>query len=133
MDSRFGASSACRRPARATPTRRPRRSPAMAADGRLVVGRALSAPGREPPTGPVAIRIVDGRIAAIEPADSLDEASAGLIALPAPTNAHDHGRGLRTLAFGAVDDRLEAWLQTLPFEPKSDPYLSAAVAFARMA
>lgn len=56
-----------------------------------------------------------------------------MIALPAPTNAHDHGRGLKTVAFGAADDRLECWLPALAREPRSDPYLSAAVAFARMA
>ena len=65
--------------------------------------------------------------------ERLDSATAGLIALPAPTNAHDHGRGLRTLAFGAADDRLECWLSALSREPRSDPYLNAAVAFARMA
>ncbi len=53
--------------------------------------------------------------------------------MPAPANAHDHGRGLRTLAFGAADDRLECWLAALPREPRTDPYLNAAVAFARMA
>jgi len=52
--------------------------------------------------------------------------------MPAPTNAHDHGRGLRTIAFGAADDRLECWLSALSREPPSDPYLNAAVAFARM-
>jgi cytosine/adenosine deaminase-related metal-dependent hydrolase len=105
----------------------------MAAETTLIVGRVLCAPGHEPPIGPTAIRIMDGRIAAVEPVDSVDQASAGVIALPAPTNAHDHGRGLRTLAFGALDDRLEAWLQTLFFEPRTDPYLNAAAAFARMA
>ena len=53
--------------------------------------------------------------------------------MAAPTNAHDHGRGLRTLAFGAVDDALECWLLTLSREPKVSAYPRAAVAFARMA
>ncbi len=85
--------------------------------------------------GPTAIRIAGGRIQAIESLDPerLDSTSAGLMAIPAPTNAHDHGRGLRTLAFGAADDRLECWLAALPREPRTDPYLNAAVAFARMA
>jgi cytosine/adenosine deaminase-related metal-dependent hydrolase len=107
----------------------------MPAESTLIVGAALPTPGRGPALGPSAIHIVGGRIAAIESVDPgrLDPAAAGLVALPAPTNAHDHGRGLRTIAFGAVDDRLEAWLPTLALEPASDPYLNAAVAFARMA
>jgi cytosine/adenosine deaminase-related metal-dependent hydrolase len=55
------------------------------------------------------------------------------VALPAPVDAHDHGRGLRTAAFGAADATLETWLAALPLEPKVDPYLRAAVAFARLA
>ena len=53
--------------------------------------------------------------------------------LPAPTDAHDHGRGLKTLAFGALDDTLEVWLSALGQEPATDPYRRAAVAFARLA
>ncbi len=104
-------------------------------DTTLIVGGALCAPGIQPPLGPTAIRIAGGKIAAIEPVDpgQLDSTTAGLVALPAPTNAHDHGRGLRTVSFGAADDRLECWLQALALEPRSDPYLNAAVAFARMA
>jgi cytosine/adenosine deaminase-related metal-dependent hydrolase len=107
---------------------------AQAEDTTLIVAAALAAPGRQPPLGPTAIRISDGRITAIEPvAGPIGPVAAGLLALPAPTNAHDHGRGLRTIAFGAADDVLESWLPTLAREPRSDPYLSAAVAFARMA
>ncbi|MBB5752696.1 amidohydrolase family protein [Prosthecomicrobium pneumaticum] len=99
-------------------------------DAVIAVSALLGEPGRTAPTGPVAIAIADGRIAAIEP---VDEAPAGTLALPAGANAHDHGRGLRTLAFGAVDDALEAWIPTLGREPKLDAYRRAAVAFARMA
>jgi cytosine/adenosine deaminase-related metal-dependent hydrolase len=55
------------------------------------------------------------------------------LALPAPTDAHDHGRGMKTVAFGALDDTLEVWLSALGQEPATDPYLRAAVAFARLA
>lgn len=96
----------------------------------IEVGAVLAAPGRGPASGPARIRIADGRIAAIEP---LDGAGNGLMAIAAPANAHDHGRGLRTLAFGAVDDALEAWIPTLGREPKLDAYRRAVVAFARMA
>jgi cytosine/adenosine deaminase-related metal-dependent hydrolase len=61
-----------------------------------------------------------------------DDASGALI-LPALSNAHDHGRGMRTIAFGAGDDALEVWIAALAREPATDPYLRAAVAFARMA
>jgi cytosine/adenosine deaminase-related metal-dependent hydrolase len=107
----------------------------MAAETTLIVGAALPTPGRAPALGPTAIHISAGRIAAIEPVDldGVDPEMAGLIALPAPTNAHDHGRGLNTVGYGAVDDRLEAWLPTLSREPPTDPYLNAVVAFARMA
>jgi len=96
----------------------------------LEVGAVLASPGREGATGPMRIRIVDGRIAAIEP---IEGPGNGTIAIAAPANAHDHGRGLRTLAFGATDDALEAWIPTLGREPKLDAYRRAAVAFARMA
>lgn len=60
------------------------------------------------------------------------EAPAGApVVLPALSNAHDHGRGLRTVAFGAGDDALEVWIPKLGLEPKVDPYLRAAVAFGR--
>ena len=72
----------------------------------------------------------DGRISAIAPAASADD---GLLMLPALVDAHDHGRGLRTLATGAVDQPLELWLPWLGQEPYVDPYLRAAVAFARNA
>jgi cytosine/adenosine deaminase-related metal-dependent hydrolase len=93
------------------------------------VGAVLSAPG-VPPAGPSRIRIAAGHIAAIEPLDGPDN---GLIALAAPVNAHDHGRGLRALAYGAADDALEAWLPTLAREPALSAYHRAVVAFARMA
>src|SRR5579859_1670453 len=70
-------------------------------------------------------------VAALE-AGELSATERGLLALPAPSNAHDHGRGLKTIAFGAFDDTLEIWLAALGQEPASDPYLRAAVAFARL-
>lgn len=94
------------------------------------VGAILANPGKGAASGPARISIEDGRIAAVTP---LGGATTGTIAIAAPVNAHDHGRGLRTLAFGAVDDGLEAWIPTLSREPKLDAYRRAAVAFARMA
>lgn len=94
------------------------------------VGAILVEPGKAPASGPARITVADGHIAAIAP---LEGPSPGTMAIAAPVNAHDHGRGLRTLAFGAVDDGLEAWIPTLSREPKLDAYRRAAVAFARMA
>ncbi len=84
--------------------------------------------------GPARIRFEHGRIDAVEAIDLAPEDPARrLLALPAPINAHDHGRGLRPVAFGASDDRLETWVPALAQEPRVDPYLRAAAAFARMA
>jgi cytosine/adenosine deaminase-related metal-dependent hydrolase len=59
--------------------------------------------------------------------------TADRLVLPALANAHDHGRGLRTAAFGAGDDVLELWIARLALEPRVDPYTRAAVAFGRLA
>jgi len=89
-------------------------------------------PGHEPPQQRLRLQLVDGRVVS---RDSLPagHATPHALALPALANAHDHGRGLRTLAFGAEDQALETWMAQLAFEPRVDPYLRAATAFARMA
>lgn len=84
-------------------------------------GHWQAAPGR--------LSVADGGIADVSACD----ADTGTLILPALSNAHDHGRGMRTVAFGAGDDALEVWIAALGLEPVSDPYLRAAVAFARMA
>jgi cytosine/adenosine deaminase-related metal-dependent hydrolase len=101
-----------------------------AAVASIEVGAVLSAPGRTSAAGPARIHFKHGKIAAIEPLEFVDRRT---LAIAAPSNAHDHGRGLRTLAFGAVDDALEAWLPTLGREPRVKAYHRAAVAFVRMA
>lgn len=53
--------------------------------------------------------------------------------MPAPINAHDHGYGIRTLDFGALDDALEPWIPHMRLRPRTDPYLEALVGFARLA
>jgi cytosine/adenosine deaminase-related metal-dependent hydrolase len=63
---------------------------------------------------------------------SLRLASGDLI-LPSPVNAHDHGYGIRSLDFGAVDDALEVWIPGMRLRPRTDPYLEALVAFGRLA
>jgi cytosine/adenosine deaminase-related metal-dependent hydrolase len=57
----------------------------------------------------------------------------GDLVMPSPVNAHDHGYGIRTLDFGAVDDALEVWIPGTRLRPRTDAYLEALVAFARLA
>lgn len=53
--------------------------------------------------------------------------------MPALINAHDHGYGIQTLDFGAIDDALELWIPAIRMRPKTDPYLEALVVFSRLA
>ena len=100
----------------------------------LDVGHLLTSPGSEPVQHNASLHLADGCIAAINPArQELSASQAGRLAMPAMVNAHDHGYGTRTLAFGAIDDALEIWSNGLSDRPAVDPYLEAAVAFARMA
>jgi cytosine/adenosine deaminase-related metal-dependent hydrolase len=99
------------------------------------VGALIADPARARAAPPGAISLRGPHILAVTglASSELSEAERGLAALPAPSDAHDHGRGLKTIAFGALDDTLEIWLSALGQEPASDPYLRAAVAFARLA
>jgi len=60
-------------------------------------------------------------------------ADADTLVLPPFCNAHDHGRGLKTLAYGVSDTAVEAWVPGTYTLPPIDPYLIAAASFARMA
>ncbi|MDE0704067.1 MAG: amidohydrolase family protein [Rhodospirillaceae bacterium] len=78
------------------------------------------------------IEIRDGTISDMHEGQA--EGSPPLFAMPALANAHDHGRGLSRLAYGALDDALEIWLAAASaLHPPVDPYLLAATAFSRMA
>lgn len=107
----------------------------MTRSSAIRAGLILARPGAEPPRGPCEILIADGKIAQIKDVahGELTGEEAGLILLPALANAHDHGRGLRTLAYGAPDTALEQWLPELARQPWLDAYQNAALAFARMA
>ena len=98
----------------------------------LHAGRLWPMPGDSELVADVALGIADGRISAIEPAAQTAE-SRRLLALPALINAHDHGYGLRPMAFGCPDDALEPWIAGLRARPRVAPYVEAAVAFGRMA
>ncbi|MDR3493527.1 MAG: amidohydrolase family protein [Ancalomicrobiaceae bacterium] len=86
-----------------------------------------------PLEGPGTLELRDGIVAAIVPDAGGPGVRRNRLVLPALSNVHDHGRGMRTLAFGALDDALEIWLTRLGLEPMADPYLRAVVAFGRMA
>lgn len=107
----------------------------MIRHGVVRAGTVLAAPGHAPAIGPGEVTYDDGRITGIRPlpASALTDEEARLLLMPALVNAHDHGRGLRTLAYGAGDSSLETWLPALGRQPKLDPYANAAIAFARMA
>lgn len=101
----------------------------------IEVGAVYAAPGCRPALGPTSIEICAGRIVALHPLSSecVTSSSKYLVALPAFSNAHDHGRPLRSLSYDALDDTLESWLPALAREPRTDPYTLAAVAYARLA
>lgn len=95
----------------------------MSAMAETKPARMLLSPGHEP-------AIVCGHLPSDLPLVSL---SAGELLVPALINAHDHGYGIQTLDFGAVDDALELWIPAMRMRPKTDPYLEALVAFSRLA
>ena len=104
-----------------------------APDGTVVLaGRLWAEAGRGAVMRDAALHIADGRIERVVSAPQT-EASNRLMAMPAVVNAHDHGYGLRPMAFGVADDALEVWISALRARPRIDPYLEAVVAFARMA
>jgi len=79
----------------------------------------------------------DRRVTIADGALTVGEARAGAcdtdLVVASPVNAHDHGYGMRTLAFGCADDALESWIAHLRLRPRTDPYLEALVAFGRLA
>jgi cytosine/adenosine deaminase-related metal-dependent hydrolase len=83
------------------------------------------------PVAARSIRIEGDRIAAVEQAPS--GKAEPLLALPVLTNAHDHGRTIRSSSFGAGGKPLEIWLHYLALLPSVDPYLCAAVSLSRSA
>jgi cytosine/adenosine deaminase-related metal-dependent hydrolase len=88
----------------------------------------------------VELAVVDGCFASHRP-DGPDGATsagvaiggAGTWVIPALADAHDHGRGLPTIAYGAHDEALEPWIAALSLQPEIDPSLLAALALAKLA
>ncbi|AMN39104.1 amidohydrolase family protein [Rhodoplanes sp. Z2-YC6860] len=83
-----------------------------------------------PAGGAHAIRIDGERIVAVEP---VTPGARRLLAMPAPTNAHDHARVTSTTAYGGAGKPLESWIAYLALLPSIDPYLASAVSLSRSA
>lgn len=98
---------------------------------RLAVERLLRVPGARRAELHRRLSFSDDRITALEPAQG-DEGS-GLLAMPAPANAHDHARAVKPAALGALELPLELWLAAISGAPRVDPYVIAAVSLARSA
>ena len=97
-------------------------------------GRALPRPGQGPALRDIDIVLSGARIQELTSAHGSripDLGGGGHLALPALVNAHDHGRGVRPVGHGAIDDMLEVWLLGLALLPPVDTYVMAALAFAR--
>jgi cytosine/adenosine deaminase-related metal-dependent hydrolase len=97
----------------------------------IVVGRTIF-PDGDGGGHPVRIRMDGGAITTVDTMTG-ERPRNDLLAMPALANAHDHGRGLRPLCYGAFDQALETWFTALNIHPPIDPYANAAWAFARMA
>ncbi|MFC0400840.1 amidohydrolase family protein [Paraburkholderia rhizosphaerae] len=92
----------------------------------------LADPGTQAAQADMRIAIDNGRIATLTASPTtITPTSPRRVALPALSNAHDHGRYLRSASVGAFDKPLESWLPFMGLVPGADPYLSAAAAFAR--
>ncbi len=103
----------------------------MRSETAVAVEWLYARPGQEPPRRNVSIEMDNGLIAAV--GEATPAIGRGRVALPALTNAHDHGRGFRPLAFGIPDQPLECWLAMLHHTPEVDLYTQSVVAFGRMA
>ncbi|WP_417676908.1 amidohydrolase family protein [Roseibium sp.] len=94
----------------------------------LSAERYLAQPGVGPAERNVEIEVSEDGPVSIRPG----QGRSGVLAMPAPVNAHDHGYGIRTLDFGLLDDALETWIPGLRVRPATDPYLEALVSFGRL-
>ena len=97
----------------------------------LAVERLLAKPAQRRAERHRRIALSGNRISAVAPGKPGE--GAGLLALPALTNAHDHARAVKPVALGALELPLELWLAAIVGAPRVDPYLIGAVAFGRSA
>src|SRR3982074_3144139 len=96
---------------------------------RIAAEYLYSAPGRAPPQLNAVIEAEGDRLSGVQSGSG----GKGLLAMPALVDAHDHGRGLHHIGFGARDQNFELWRAGLSVQPPIDPYLNAALSFGRLA
>jgi cytosine/adenosine deaminase-related metal-dependent hydrolase len=96
---------------------------------RIAVEHLYSAPGRGSSQLNAVIETEGNRISGVQSGSG----GRGLLAMPALVDAHDHGRGLHHIGFGARDQNFELWRAALYVQPPIDPYLNAALSFGRLA
>jgi len=85
----------------------------------------LTEPGHATPLGPTVVHITGGKVAGLEPiaAEQLTDRERGSLLMPAPANAHDHGRGLKAEAVSrAARDTGVQVAFALPFADRN-PYV----------
>lgn len=100
----------------------------------LFATHCLPHAGQETILGDVTVACGGGLIREVRAGARPADAPAGTrLMLPPLSNAHDHGRGLKSLAYGVPDQPVETWVAATYTLPPVDPYLVAATAFARMA
>jgi 5-methylthioadenosine/S-adenosylhomocysteine deaminase len=95
------------------------------------VERLLRTPSQRRADSACTISISGDRIHELRPGPSSE--GAGLLALPAIANAHDHARAVKPAALGALELPLELWLAAITGAPRIDPYVLGSVAFGRSA
>jgi cytosine/adenosine deaminase-related metal-dependent hydrolase len=96
---------------------------------RIAAEHVYSTPGRGAPQLNAVIEAEGNRISGVRSGSG----GRGLLAMPALVDAHDHGRGLHHIGFGARDQNFELWRAALYVQPPIDPYLNAALSFGRLA
>lgn len=95
--------------------------------------RLLQRAGSSAISADATLRFADGVIHNVAVGSDAREPFPDTLIVPALANAHDHGRGLKSSAYGAFDTAVEAWVPATYTLPRLDPYVIAALAFARMA
>ncbi|MEA2773404.1 MAG: hypothetical protein QOD93_6366 [Acetobacteraceae bacterium] len=95
----------------------------------IAIEHLYAAPGLDLPPANAVIQLERDSISSVKSGAG----GRGLLAIPALVDAHDHGRGLHHIGFGARDQNFELWRAALYVQPPIDPYLNAALAFGRLA
>lgn len=102
------------------------------AEKTLYANYCLASGANEVITKNVKVAYDNKMIRSIESVDSKASSQSHRLLLPPLSNAHDHGRGLKTLAYGVPDQAVETWVAATYLLPAVDPYLVAVNAFSRM-